>query len=149
VLIGIFIGGIFGYTIGLDHGTKRNINTFDECVAAGYPVQESYPEKCTISGTRSFTKVVTSQGQPTTLEGTVVCLTHRNTSGPQTLECAIGFKTNDNKYYGLHSDSPNVGLTGAAGNNKKFKVTGTLKLEADPKYNSEGVMTVSSFEPAQ
>jgi len=32
------------------------ISTFEECVAAGYPVQESYPERCTTPDGKTFTR---------------------------------------------------------------------------------------------
>lgn len=35
------------------------------------------------------------------LSGTYVCLPHVDTSGPQTLECALGLHTDDGKYYAL------------------------------------------------
>ena len=38
-----------------DCGFKRLINNFEECVAAGHPVMESYPEQCS-DGLRSFTR---------------------------------------------------------------------------------------------
>jgi len=31
------------------------INNFDECIAAGYPIMESYPEQCAVPGGPSFT----------------------------------------------------------------------------------------------
>ncbi|RJR15016.1 hypothetical protein C4579_03030 [Candidatus Microgenomates bacterium] len=36
-----------------------------------------------------------------TLTGVYVCLPHRDTSGPQTLECAYGLKTQVGEYYAL------------------------------------------------
>lgn len=36
-----------------------------------------------------------------TLSGEVVCLPHRDTSGPQTMECAYGLKTEVGEYYAL------------------------------------------------
>lgn len=36
-----------------------------------------------------------------TLEGETVCLPHRNTDGPQTLECAIGMRTDAGEYYAV------------------------------------------------
>ncbi len=36
-----------------------------------------------------------------TLSGLVTCLPHANTSGPQTLECAIGLQSDDGVYYAL------------------------------------------------
>lgn len=32
------------------------IDSFEDCVAAGYPVMESYPEQCAVPGGQSFTK---------------------------------------------------------------------------------------------
>jgi len=32
------------------------INSFEECVAAGYPVMESYPPQCAVPGDRTFTE---------------------------------------------------------------------------------------------
>ncbi len=42
---------------------------------------------------------LTQQG--VTLEGTHVCLPHKNATGPQTLECALGIVTDDGVYYAL------------------------------------------------
>jgi hypothetical protein len=39
----------------------------------------------------------------TTVVGTFECLPHRNTSGPQTDECAFGLKDADGKYYALNT----------------------------------------------
>lgn len=39
--------------------------------------------------------------QTVTWEGEYVCLPHKNTNGPQTMECAIGMKTSDGKFYAL------------------------------------------------
>lgn len=36
-----------------------------------------------------------------TLVGEYLCLPHVNTSGPQTLECALGLKTDSGEYYAL------------------------------------------------
>ena len=36
-----------------------------------------------------------------TVRGEVLCLPHRDTSGPQTLECAIGLKASTGEYYAL------------------------------------------------
>lgn len=37
----------------------------------------------------------------TTLTGTYLCLPHTDTSGPQTLECALGLQTDEGHYYAL------------------------------------------------
>ena len=40
------------------NNANENINTFEECVAASFPVQESYPRQCKTSGGKHFTEEV-------------------------------------------------------------------------------------------
>lgn len=40
-----------------DDKNKESITSFEECVEAGYPVAESYPEQCFVPNGPSFTKV--------------------------------------------------------------------------------------------
>lgn len=35
--------------------TPSSISSFDECAAAGHPIQDSYPERCTVPGGGTFT----------------------------------------------------------------------------------------------
>lgn len=59
-LIGLIVGGIIGYLVGYDIGfekaastsvnTDSTISSFEECVAAGNPVMESYPRQCIANG---------------------------------------------------------------------------------------------------
>lgn len=35
---------------------KPNVTSFDECAAAGYPIMESYPERCAAPGGQTFTR---------------------------------------------------------------------------------------------
>ncbi len=37
------------------------INSFDECVAAGNPIMESYPRQCAVPGGPSFTEVLSEE----------------------------------------------------------------------------------------
>lgn len=37
---------------------NAQITNFDQCVAAGYPVMESYPRQCTLPGGRFFVEQV-------------------------------------------------------------------------------------------
>lgn len=48
-------GALFvGATFALDYNRRANINSFEECKEAGYPILESYPEQCIANG-RTFT----------------------------------------------------------------------------------------------
>ncbi len=42
-----------------------------------------------------------AQSEQIVIEGDVVCLPHRNTTGPTTLECTYGIKNDKGEYYGL------------------------------------------------
>lgn len=55
--IALICGVVFAYTT-RTKSNAQNVGSFEECVAAGYPVMESYPEKCTIPGGKSFTRDV-------------------------------------------------------------------------------------------
>lgn len=80
--------------------TLPDIATFEECAAAGYPIMESYPERCSTPDGRTFTRV-TSDAMPTpiTITGTYgACLPKKDTGGPVTLECALGLQTEGGIY---------------------------------------------------
>lgn len=90
----------------------------------------------------------------TDLTGEVVCLPHKNTSGPQTLECAIGLQTADGNYYALDtnmiSQNPPTFTTGNV-----IQATGyvtpieLLSTDHFMKYNVKGVFSVETLEVLQ
>ena len=83
-----------------------------------------------------------------TLTGKQVCLQHRDTTGPQTLECAMGIQTTDGKYYGLDLALISQ-IPPAVQNGKTFTASGFLTpvemLSTDQwqKYNMEGIFSVT------
>lgn len=77
----------------------------------------------------------------TTLTGESVCLPHKDTSGPQTLECAFGLRTDDNRYYAL--EFPNNVMNVEFG--KRIEVTGTLTTGGDSIYDIVGSIKVESY----
>lgn len=79
-----------------------------------------------------------------TLSGTMVCLPHKDTSGPQTLECASGLKTDAGEHYALDTETmPNIG------SGERFTASGIItpveNLSADQKYDIVGVFSVSKI----
>ena len=84
--------------------------------------------------------------QEVTLTGKVACLVHKNSDGPHTLECAIGFNTTDGKTYGLRYESSDLALSSAAGSDKGVRITGTISNDTDQKYKTDGILKVSHFE---
>lgn len=84
------------------------------------------------------------------VKGTYTCLPHKNTDGPQTMECALGMKTDKGLYYALDTSavSPNP-FDMATGQN--ISVTGTLVAKNALNSNQwniypiEGIIKVSKW----
>lgn len=124
--------------------TKKNITSFEECAAAGYPIQESFPERCVSPDGKAFTKKASQQ--PITIEGFSVCLLHKDQNSPHTLECAIGLKASDGLYYSLRDETSDKAISRIAGSDQKMKITGSFLKEASDRYQSEGTITVNAVE---
>ncbi len=84
----------------------------------------------------------------TTIRGKVICLSHRDTSGPQTMECAYGLKADDGRNYAINSNllsqgipTYNVGDTISANGT----VTPVEELSADiwQKYDIYGIFSIT------
>jgi hypothetical protein len=58
ILIMAFLFGIVGLVVTLAPLQAAVVNSFEECAAAGYPVAESYPRRCTTPDGRSFVEAV-------------------------------------------------------------------------------------------
>lgn len=99
--------------------------------------------------TNSYNKQAQNNDQPTSgqiiVEGKLVCLPHKNTDGPQTLECASGLQTTDGKYYAVEGSLGEF----ASGRDELVRISGTLKANATDKYQSEGVIVLSIIEAAE
>ena len=76
-----------------------------------------------------------------TKEGEIICLPHKDTSGPQTQECALGLKTSSGSYYSLRDDRqpPPLYQTG-----ELLRVTGQFTARTNSIYQDVGVIVVSS-----
>ncbi len=61
----IIIGAVFVIALlsgfMLDWGQGKVVATFDECVAAGFPVMESYPARCRTSDGETFVQIIGSR----------------------------------------------------------------------------------------
>jgi len=87
---------------------------------------------------------IEGRGRPITIKGERVCLKHREQGGPQTLECAMGFRGDDEKFYGLHDTSPYYWRTIGRPGGVRFQITGTLWPSSAPdRYvDVEGIIEV-------
>lgn len=79
-----------------------------------------------------------------TVSGKITCLPHKDTSGPQTLECAFGLQDEDGRYYTLvdsrPGDQPLISSTG-----ETVTVKGKFTPEKNDRYQSEGTLEVSEI----
>ena len=119
------------------------ISSFEECVAAGYPVMESYPERCKTPDGKTFTKQIATR-QEIIIKGEMVCLPHKE-SGPQTLECAYGLKDENGLYYGLKDSDPSYKNISSLEMGQPVQIKGILREETNTIYQSVGVIEVVSI----
>jgi hypothetical protein len=83
-----------------------------------------------------------------TLTGEYTCLPHRNTNGPQTLECALGLKTETGDYYALDFEQ-NPQIVNDLQTGDKFKANGMITpieyLNSDhwQRYKVEGIFSIT------
>jgi hypothetical protein len=81
-----------------------------------------------------------------TISGTLACLPHKNAQPGQvhTLECAIGLRTSDQRYYGLQEMPDGAGMTDFT---TTVEVSGELSAPlANDLYDVVGNIKVSSFK---
>ncbi len=95
-----------------------------------------------------YVKGVRPTGPEITVTGTNTCLMHKDTTGPQTEECAIAIKTDDGKYYGLIDSTEDYSLISKMDGH--VKVTGILTTDqyadSEQKYTSDGTIYITTVE---
>jgi hypothetical protein len=90
--------------------------------------------------------------QEVTMSGETVCLPHKDTDGPQTMECAFGLKADNGNHYALNmTQVQNGGMIGFD-TGMRMTVTGLLvpieQISTDMwnKYDIKGIVSVTSVE---
>lgn len=86
-----------------------------------------------------------ADNQQVSLRGELVCLPHRDSSGPQTLECAYGFKDESGIYYALEDSTEDYSLIANVPMNELVQIEGTYRSNTDTKYQQEGLIEVSAI----
>ena len=82
----------------------------------------------------------------TTVQGTFVCLPHKDTSGPTTMECAFGIKADDGNYYSLDLSAYSGLAPMDIPVGTRSAVTGLLIATTSEIYDIKGMIRVESFE---
>lgn len=78
-----------------------------------------------------------------TIKGKVICLPHKNTDGPQTMECAMGIQDAKGDNYALSDTDPNYANISALPTGKTVEVTGVVKPASDSKYQTKGTIEIT------
>jgi hypothetical protein len=87
-------------------------------------------------------EIQTPQAGPIALQGKIVCLPHRDTSGPQTLECAFGLQDIQGRYFALRDSDPSYKNISGVGSDEQVDIEGNFTPQDDAKYQSLGVIEV-------
>jgi hypothetical protein len=85
-------------------------------------------------------------GHTITITGQYVCLPHKDTTGPQTDECAYGLKDDHGVYYGLSDPSGTYAILSTASIGKRIQLTGTFARRDNPTYPSVGIITITAAD---
>ena len=80
-----------------------------------------------------------------TIEGTMVCLPHKDTEGPQTTECAFGLHDDFDRYFALSDTDPSYKNVSGVPMNARVHVEGNFKLHVGSKYQDIGVIDVAKI----
>ena len=78
-----------------------------------------------------------------TIEGRMVCLPHRDTEGPQTMECAFGLLDDEERYFALSDTDPEYTNVAGVPMNERVRVEGAFKLHLNSNYQDIGVIEVT------
>jgi hypothetical protein len=78
------------------------------------------------------------------INGTAVCLPHKDTSGPQTMECAYGLKDDTGRYYALQDTDPGYNNINSIPMNTQITISGTFKKKSNATYPTVGTIEVTS-----
>lgn len=88
---------------------------------------------------------VYKEGDLVSLKGELTCLPHRDQSGPQTLECAYGFKDEAGAYYALRDTDPGQSVVGGAPFNTPVQIEGVYRATGDDTYQQIGTIEVKTI----
>jgi hypothetical protein len=79
------------------------------------------------------------------IQGEILCLPHKDTTGPQTMECAYGIKDDKGQYYGLRDGDPGYKNVSGHPMNTHVEVTGIFKKDSSSTYPTIGTIEVTKI----
>ncbi|MCK9187364.1 MAG: hypothetical protein M0P05_02415 [Candidatus Colwellbacteria bacterium] len=150
IIAGFFILNSYIYNEKQAENIDQTISSYEDCVSAGYPSLESYPEQCVTADGKHFIRILPEEEieniiAPISIAGVMVCLPHWDTSGPQTLECAFGVQDDFGNYYALRDSNSNFGNIAGISTGTAVQVEGLLIPGSHEKYQSLGTIEVENI----
>lgn len=80
------------------------------------------------------------------ITGIVGCLPHKDQTGAQSLECAMGLKDENETYYGIRdTDQENMHIRDIPGNTK-VRIEGMFYPQDDERYPTVGILEIYSLQ---
>lgn len=145
----IIIAGVVGWVSLKDKNLSQeaSVSNYEECVAAGYPVQEIYPERCVTPDGKSFVNSFSiTPNEEVRIKGEIVCLPKKG-DGPYTMECAFGLKALDGSYYALSDSDSNYANISDLPTGEVAVITGMFEpVQKDTSYDIVGTILILKVE---
>lgn len=80
------------------------------------------------------------------IKGTTLCLPHKDTNGPQTLECAYGLKDEKGQYYAIRDLDPTYKNISQLAMNSEVTLVGNFREETSKVYPIIGAIEISEIK---
>ena len=93
---------------------------------------------------KSSVKAPSTQNGEIVVKGTAVCLPHKNTDGPQTMECALGIKDEKGRHYALSDTDDAYKNVGNLPMGESVEVKGVFEKGDSTTYDTIGTLKVTS-----
>lgn len=154
VIIGFYAFNSYIYNEKQGDGVDPSLSSFDECIEAGYPSLDSYPEQCETPDGKRFVRNLPEDEleavmSPIKTTGTLVCLPHWDTTGPQTMECAYGLLSDSGHYYIVREPAEAEVSIGLIPVDEHVEIEGTYLPGSHPRYQSIGTIEVESVRAVE
>lgn len=92
---------------------------------------------------KSSVKAPSTEEGSLVVKGTAVCLPHKDTSGPQTLECALGIKDEKGQYYALSDTDSTYKNVSSLPMGERVEIKGTFEKGDGGIYPTIGTLKVT------
>ena len=123
------------------------INSYDDCVLAGFSSLETFPEQCQTPEGRIFINSSSEHASSDVLmSGTFVCLPSNDLGLAHDDMCAYGLLAEDGAYYGLREAEDSEALLWELKAGDEIVIEGVFLPGMDIRYESLGTIEVENIE---